>query len=269
MGVVGGLEPQLWNQGFSTSVPKAAAFLDVHARGRRASYDADLSVHRLQPREALLTHTFVGLTQSLRVDGVRLRQDLQVDEDPVAGGWRVSRLRVRGSVALPSRVELFASYRLRQPYLRWSSLSAFGDRREHVALGLGRWGRMLHATAEASLDRYELGDQGLGVSGSVAVPNSALQGWGFGITGNYRTRDGLRSWFVAPNLSRIMGQLHVRGAFQHYRVEIGGRPLMTNGGDVSLSAPLGRAMRIHARARYQRLDFGTSLGLFTGLSWRF
>jgi thioredoxin reductase len=93
LGVLVGFQPDLWNERPSTERPKASVVLDLARRGDAWRWSADVSAHQVRGAGLLPEHTFAGLSQSAAAGPLRLSQDLQVDRDPAAGGWRMSQHR--------------------------------------------------------------------------------------------------------------------------------------------------------------------------------
>lgn len=238
-------------------------------KGQRVSYDTDVSIHRYQPHGLASGHTYLGWSQGVQVGGFRLTQILQVDEDPASNGWRLSRLRLRGTAPLADGFQVHGSLAVRRPYLRWSPAQIFGTRRDEVSLGVSRWGARFFATAELTLDRYEVGGDGQTYSASLGVPSGAANGWGMSVAGNYWTQRGLSGFFASPSVTRQFGVVHVRAGYQFLQSQGLALDLVTHGADVSLSFPVGPLLLANVRARAQVGDTYTSFGARASLSWRF
>ncbi|MEN8374333.1 MAG: hypothetical protein ABFS34_02675 [Gemmatimonadota bacterium] len=268
-GVLLGLEPERSNQTVSADLPKATAFANFRSDGRRTRYAADVSVHRVDPRNGLLTHTYAGLSQRLRVGRVRVDQELQIDEDPVAGGWEATRfqLNVRGDV--DRRVELRAGVSRQRPYRLFDPVSAISHPRDQLNGGLRvRAGRAI-VSGDVAVNRdRDREDLGYSYSTYLFVPGSGS----LGVTAaaSYRTGSEYEAVTLSPGLTGTFGRMRANLSYRFYRSEYGpDRLFTTHTVQAGLDVPAGLGFRYRLRGSGQWGSGLTSGRLHAGLTKSF
>jgi len=259
VGALVGFEPDRWNESASTEVPKASLFVNAGRDGPSWRWNGDLSVHSVQPRsDGATDHTFVGLSQRLTTRHLLLSQDLQVDRDPVSGGWRISDMRLRGVVPLSTDLDLRLGVARRERYLLWRPNDPFSPQRDRISGGLGyRIGR---------------GYVGMDVSGSESTGES-LDTWAWTATFSSPRLPGLPGVAAIGSLSRwggptgeiisatpgayvSLGQIRVRATYRFRRAVFLERENITHGLDFSTDLSLGNGLRGSVRVGGQ---WGASL----------
>ena len=109
VGVEGGFQPRLGDEGFSTAVPKFAAFADFRHFGRSLRLTSDISAHIWRPTDGTADRTFLGWSQQLGLGGFRFDHLIELDQS-ASGGWDLTRLDARAAVPVTSGLQLNAEY---------------------------------------------------------------------------------------------------------------------------------------------------------------
>jgi hypothetical protein len=246
-GVVAGFEPERSDEAVSTVLPKYTVFVDYRVERSGVRYAGDLSFHQVRPRNDLLVHSFAGLSQDLRVGGVTLAQDLQLDRDPVSGDWSVTRLVVRGAVPLARRLELTGRYGLWRPYYQWRTEDLMPFRRDQAGGGIAYAGPGGSLAVEATANRFDGGGLTLAYGSSFSVRRTRVFGLGVSGAASYWDGQGATALQWSVGLSRALGAAHGSATFQQYRTEAGSSVLLTRAVDVTLLLPVTRRVQASLR----------------------
>lgn len=252
VGAIVGFEPDQWNEGFSTALPKATAFAEGSARGAGWRWRGDVSAHTVRPSDSLPAHTFVGLTQRLTAGSLSLSHDLQVDRHPSEGGWRVSRLRARAGLAVTDGIEVRAGVARRETYLLFRGGDPFAPRRDRLDAGLAVRGSAGFASVDVDVSRDADGRESRGASAYFST--FGLPGLdAVGLTGSVSRWSGDygRTLTAAPGLSLDLPGATLRAGYRFGRTDYLDRAVTTHGVDASLDAPVGPGVRFSARGRVQ------------------
>jgi hypothetical protein len=260
-----GFQPELWNEGFSTALPKATAAVDWEADGPGWGWNGNVSAHTVRPRdEGVPDHTYLGLEQRLRAGPVRLDQDLRMDRTP-DGGWRVGRLQLRGALGLAPGVELRAGVSRRRYWSLFPSEDPLGPLRDRATVGLSARAGRGRVSVDLSGNRRDGGDETRGVTASAVT--GALSSLG-------RTELGGRvSWWegdrghtlsAAPSATFRVGTARLRAGYRFYRSVYLDRETIQHGVDGSARFRLGggwsgdlrAAVRWSGGLRSERLSAG-------------
>jgi hypothetical protein len=269
IGVLAGFQPNRWNQGFSTDLPKLSLFADARLRGHGVRYDIDVSAHRVEPNNGLLRHTFLGLSQKLRVGDFRLNQDLQVDEDPLEGGWEITRFRLDAGVDLGPGLQLRAGISRHRPYRLWDSLSVISYPRDQAGAGFTL--RVAGGTvgADVAVNR-DLNERiGRSFSSFFRLPERGPLGIGLNGSARYWTGSGYSVLSLSPGLSRSFGSTRTRLAYRFYRSRYDDREFSRHSIEGGFSLFLGRGLRYSMQVSTQWGDDLSSNRIYTGLSRNF
>lgn len=266
-GVVAGFEPDRWNQSFSTDLPKVSVFADFAARGRGAGYQMDVSAHRVEPRTELFPHTFFGLSQRAHVGRVHLRQDLQVDRDPIAEEWELTRLRLNASVDVHDRVSLHAEVSRRQPYRMWDTVSVISYARDRAGVGLSVYGAGLSVGVDVAANRDLDEKLAYSYSGTVSLPRLGA----LGATGSasYWSGEGYRVLSLSPGLTAAVGPARLHADYRFYRSDYADRELTTHTVSSGVSFALAGGMRYDLQGSFQWGGGLTANRLYSGFSKSF
>ena len=270
VGVVLGFQPDRWNQGPSTNLPKLSVFGDARLRSGRTRYEIDVSAHRVQPNNGLFRHTFLGLSQHLRVGTFRLSQDLQVDEDPLEGGWDITRLQLSAGVDVHEKVELRANISRHRPYRLWDTLTVISYPRDQAGAGLtvrvpggGAVG------ADVAVNR-DLDEQiGRSYSSFFRFPRGGPLGLGINGSARYWEGVGYRVLSLSPGLTRSFGSTRAQLSYRFYRSEYDDREFLTHTVEGGVSLFLGQGLRYSLQASSQWSADLFSSRVYTGLSKNF
>ena len=247
-----GFEPDRWNERPSTRLPKATAFVDWRGGGRGWRWSGDLSGHTVRPADSVPSHSFVGATQRVTLGPLYLSHDLQLDQDPTDGAWRMSRLRVRGSLDLSSALELRAGFSRRESYVLGRPGSPFAPRNDRLDAGVAIRAGGGFLSADASVSEDPSGDRTQGVSAAFASGRlPALGGVALAASGSRWSGPYGNTVSAAPGLNAELGDVSLRLGYRFNRSDYLDRTLVGHGADASLDAPLGGNLRVSVRGRYQ------------------
>jgi len=251
VGAIVGFEPNRWNERPSFTSPKATLFMDASARGNGWRWTGDLSAHALRPTDSLPDHTFLGASQRVTLGPLRLSHDLQLDQER-DGGWRMSRVRVSGSLELGGGVQLRGGFSRRETWIQGRDQAFFAPRNERVDAGLS----LRAGTGSISLDGSRGADRdgrrSWGTTGSLSLdplPGTSVVGlWGSvarwsGPFGSTVT--------AAPSLSFRLRPAWLRTGYRYARSNYLDRLNETHAVEGSLDVPLASGLRVNTRMRVE------------------
>lgn len=252
VGALAGFEPDRWNERPSADRPKVTAFADWHGRGPGWRWQGDVSVHTVRPRDSLPDHTFLGISQRISTGPLRIAQDLQVDRDRAGGRWRVSRARIRSTLALGRHVDLRAGASRRESWLVGLGGGLFAPRSDRIDGGIAIRGGDGYLAADASRSTDGLGRRSTGLTGSAAMrrlPGSSALG-ASAVVSRWSGPYG-NTLSATPSVTVDLPPAWLRLGYRFYRSDFLERISTTHGAEASLDAPLGSGMRVSLRARVQ------------------
>ncbi|MCA9736990.1 MAG: AMIN domain-containing protein [Gemmatimonadetes bacterium] len=264
-GVLVGFQPDAWNEGFSTQLPKVSAFVDLERRTEGSGFRADGSIHRLMPREGQAAHTFLGWSQRLWWSRLTVSNDLQVDQDVNDGGWRLTELQANATLRVRTATQLYARLTRRQPYYYWLPGDPFSYLRDGAGVGASVALGGAVVGADASVNRSDVRGTSHALSGSVQ-----LRGPGAWSTNTYLTwwSDGLGTGTtLSPTLSRSLGDVDARFGYRFYRTDSAFNRLTTHGVDGSVTFPLREGLRASVQGSGQWGGNLRNLRLYSSL-WK-
>ncbi len=267
-GIIAGFEPSRSDAQFSSEMPKATFFLNYGLRTRAVRYTATASFNQLSPTGDYRDHTFMGWTQSLRVSGFRLSQDVQMDRHPLRHSWILSRMQVRASAPIVNHLQLLGRFSLQQPYSVTNLSRTFGTRRDQANLGLSYFGRGKTAGLNVTSNSYPGSPTSYTYSTYFNIPSTRF--FGLGVSGNasYWHRTSFTTWFVSGGLQKTIGKARASLQYSQYQSDTGVLRLVTHSVMASLNLPLSRRIYSSIQMRTQIGKYLTSTSLFTSLSMR-
>jgi hypothetical protein len=269
-GVIAGFEPDHADESFSTELPKYSLFLDYRAHGRRLGYDAVLFFSQVLPGSDLPDRTFFGISQDFRWAGLMLVQRLEVDRDPAAGDWAITRFEAGASLPLVGRLAADARYSLRRPYRLWLGDDPIAEPRDQASVGLSYWGGWGTLSGNVSWNDYADADESFSYSSFVSFPRLLPWRLGLSASGSYWDGpDGSAALALAPALTRSFRGVLARAGYAYYRSEGGKSVLLTHMLDLYLDVPLARGWRASLRGRTTWGDNMSSHALYAGLGTNF
>ena len=252
VGAIVGFEPDQWNEGLSSELPKATVFVDGSARGPGWRWHGDVSAHTVRPADSLVAHTFVGATQRLTAGPLWLSHDVQADRHPDGGSWRVSRLNVRAGLEVATGVELRVGLARREAYLLLRPDDPFAPKRDRLDAGIGVRGGSGYLSADVDVSRDAGGEVTRGASVFAAayrlpkLERLGLSGSASRWSGDYGT-----TLSISPGMTLGLSRASLRVGYRYGRTDYLERTLTSHGLDGSLDAPLLGGMRFTARGRLQ------------------
>ncbi|HEX9886746.1 MAG TPA: hypothetical protein VGA70_09670 [Longimicrobiales bacterium] len=248
VGVMVGFEPDRFNETPSTELTKAAAVLDGDVRGPGWRWRFDASAHTVRPEGAAADDTFLGLSQSLSAGRFHAGEDVQVNRDPVSGSWKLTELRLRGSLRLSPAITARAAFLTRRSYARAYVVTEmedpFGPRGNRVSAGLTLRSGEAFLSGDLSRNTVEDGSRSTGVSGAFGLP-------GMGPSGRTRVSGTFSHWdgeggtntTVAPAVALDRGAGRLRIAYRLGRFSFLGLDRASHGAELSCEGPLGHGYR--------------------------
>ena len=239
VGALAGFQPDRANEGPSAGLPKYTVFVDFAAGRGSVRYATDLSFHQVRPRDQWLVHTFAGWSQYLRVGGVRLSTDIQVDRDAEADTWKLGRVQVSGTAPLTRRLSLYGRYARSRPYLLFRTTDLMPFKRDQGSGGLSYFGGSVSLSADVTATQFDSGEWGLGAGGSFALLRTPVFGLSWSAAGNYWTLGDGHALQVSTDASRPIGRGDVRLSYQLYRTENPGARITSHTGGIRATVPLG------------------------------
>ena len=266
VGVAVGFRPQRANERPLLATPKVTGFAHYETDGLGAlEYRVNGSYHEVRPQDERPTHRFVGLTQQVEWGALSVRQDLQVDQDPVGGEWRPSRLQVRAAVHPVDPLRLRVHYSRREPYFLHDPRTPFGALRAEVGGGaslfLSRATIGGEVTAIRPTGPFE---EALVYRGRVSVP-SIVYGVGLFGSGSLRRADDQDVQLGSVGLSKHVLGAHLRVRYRYYRTTQRRATIVSHTGALSTVVPLPGDSRLTTSVRVRRGDLLNRVSVHTGL----
>lgn len=246
-GVAVGFEPNLWNEGFSSDLPKVSGFVDYEGKGERTTYSGALSFSTTRPTNGLPDQTYLGLSQRVRVGGAWIRQRLRVDQSANGADWELSRLQLDASVPLSPGLSAHGGWRRWRASTSFFSAGSSAPLRDRANVGMSYWGMGGGLSANLSLDRPEIGDQARTATASFFLRRTPLLGLGFSGTASHWTRGEKTSLILSPEVRRALGPAEVRGTYRFYQTVGDFGTIRNESADLALTIAFGRGLS----ARFQ------------------
>ncbi len=262
-----GFEPDAYSQGFSTTLPKYAGFVNLRLGHVGAGYDADVSVHQVRPTNGFPIRTTAGWSQALTIGGFRASSDLELDRTP-ATGWTLTRFQGRLSARLARGVSFFGRVGRNGPWIPYDTTAfTLGQwRQDQASLGLSFWGSAGSATFNVNGARLSGGTNSYGASMYLSRTSVSWLGVGLNASGSYWTGDAGTTIQASGGLDRPLGGGgDLRLTYALFRTATTNATVLTHSGDATLSIPLARRTFFSFGARGQWGDNLRGLGLHTGL----
>jgi hypothetical protein len=250
LGVAGGYQPELGDEGFSTTVPKFAAFADFRQDRGPVRLDADLSAHIWRPTDGTPDRTFLGWSQHLRVGGVRLDHLVEVDQS-TTGSWNLTRLDVRTGIPMGSRFQVSAEY-YRDRLWWWSSTpDSLLPTQDRVTTGASYQFGAGFISADATLLLSGTTVQGHTYSGSLQLPEIASR-VSLGGAVSYWTLGTITGLVATPTLRWRLGLLRPSLTYEFFRSTTPNTTSISHGGILGFVIPWTRGLESSLRftARY-------------------
>ena len=224
VGVAVGLEPDRWNEGFSTERPKRAAFLDFSRAGRSGGISGEVAAVQVLPESAGPEQLYFGWSGRMWMGELSLAHTVQVDRDPTTDGWVISDLLAETTVPLGGSLQIHGTLSRRSPFYYWQATGPVSYRRDDVGAGVSVdltgafvsastfWHQAdadstWHRSYQGSIRVPRLGGSAFGAHGSASYWSDTLlrtlnagagvdRSWGRAFTRlGYRLIDSQSAWF--------------------------------------------------------------------------
>lgn len=273
IGTAVGFMPDRSNEGFSAEMPRYGGFAHAEVGDRSSvSYEAEVAYNEIRPTNNLLNHRFASLSHRLYWQGITLRNDVQLDRDPLSGSWVASRLTVRGVWVPATGVTMHGRYRIRQPYSIYRTQAILSFRRDQVGAGASLQLGPAFIGGDAAFNYVEdvqtgRKRDGQTVSGYVQVPRTGVWDLGLSTNGSHWSDDDGSSFFLTTGLTRAFGTARLRLHYQFYRTATANLtdPLVTNAVALHTTLPLGHGLYTSSQVRFQQSSTLSSASLYTSL----
>ena len=273
IGTALGFMPDRSNEGFSAEMPRYGGFAHIEVGDRSSvTYEAEVAYNEIRPTNDLLNHRFASLSHRLRWQGLSLRNDVQVDRDPLSSEWIASRITVRGAWVPVAGITLHGRYRVRQPYSIYRTQSILSFRRDQIGAGtsLHLGPAILGGDVAVNYIEDDLNGRerdGQAVSGYLQVPRTGMLDLGFSSNSSYWSDDDGSSFFLTTGLTRTFGDARLRFQYQFYRTATANLPdpLVTNSFALHATLPLGGGLYTSSQVRLQQSSTLSSASLYTSL----
>lgn len=264
-GVAAGFEPQRGDEGVSTTLPKMAGFVTYDAGAGTVRYGTDVSVTHVRPRDGRPDHSYAAWSQYLRVERFRLGSDLQVDRDPEADRFVVTRLNANVAIPLAPGLELRGRVSRFQPYQFWRATNLIGFRRDLAGGGLFFWRSRGSVSADVAAARLDDGTISYTYSGGFTLVRTPIFGLDWSANASYWTQETFTALYGTAGLARTLGLVSTRASYQLYRTSDDAFTSVSHTGDLSLSFAVTRATYATVQGRLQRGDNLWTHGVYLGL----
>ncbi|HMB92090.1 MAG TPA: hypothetical protein VKP65_14655 [Rhodothermales bacterium] len=273
IGTALGFMPDRSNEGFSAEMPRYGGFAHIEVGDRSSvTYEVEAAYNEIRPTNDLLNHRFASLSHRVRWQGLSLRNDVQVDRNPISSEWVASRITVRGAWVPATGITLHGRYRVRQPYSIYRTQSILSFRRDQIGAGTSlRLGPVvLGGDAAVNFvedNRSGRERDGQTVSGYLQVPRTGVLDLGFSSNSSYWSDDDGSSFFLTTGLTRSFGDARLRVQYQFYRTATANLPdpLVSNTVALHATLPLGGGLYTSSQVRLQRSSTLSSASLYTSL----
>ena len=267
-GVLGGFQPLRANEDFTTDMPKYTVFGSYAYRSDDGSqrYNANLSFHQVFPESPLSTHTFFGLVHTYNLGRMRIRNFVQLDQNPANDEWTVTRLQAYGSIPLSTNLTFRSRYILRRPYQVLLTDNIIGYQRERVSGGLTLRALSGSFSADIATNTSDIDARSYTYSGFVAFPALTDLRIGFNTMVHFWDRDdGADVLFVAPTLSRQFNRIYTQLQYQYQKSNFDVIEATNHALEWSFNVPLGARVRSSIRLQSRWGDATSTFRVYTTL----
>jgi hypothetical protein len=265
VGVAAGFQPYLTNEDFRTDVPKYSAFVNYRKSSGAVRYYADLSGHKLQPSEARLDRTYIGLSQRLYWNRFSISQRLQVDRYPLNDRWTVTQLDVRSSIPMGRNLSLLGRYSLRKSSVAAPADDPIPTSRERATVGFAYYFFSGNIGADVTANRWDSSDISLTYASHLNFPRTPLLGLGFRAAASHWKRGNLATLYLSPGIRHSSGRLQSELSYQRYSTEGSSQTVVSEALELFLTFPIARKLFYTLQGRGQWGDVLNSNSLYTGI----
>lgn len=267
-GILGGFQPRRANEQFTTDFPKYSVFGSYAYRNDDGStrYNANVSFHQVFPESPFSTHSFLGVTHTLNAKKLRLRNLLQLDQDPFSDSWTISRFQVHGIIPVNTTFSLRGRYILRKPYNILLTEDVFGYKRERLSGGFSVRAFTGTFSADVSANTSEITDRSFTYTGFASIPR--INFWDLGVSTMvhyWRRDDSADVIYIVPSISRHFGPMlaQLQYHYQESTYDVIGSSNHTLEG--VLNFPIGKRVRSSVRIQSRWGDFNNTFRVYTTL----
>lgn len=268
-GILGGFQPTRANEQFTADFPKYSVFGSYGYRNDDGStrYNANVSFHQVLPDSPLLSnHTFLGFAHTLNAQQFRIRNLVQIDQDPFSDSWKVSRFQVYGLVPVNKSLSFRARYLVRRPYSILLTSDVFGYKRERLSGGFSVRAFTGTFSADVAVNTSELIERNLTYTGFASIPRTNLFELGVSTSVHYwRRDDGADVLYIAPAISRSFGRTRAQLQYYYQRTNFDVIASSNHTLEGALNFPIGNRIRSSVRLQSRWGDFNNLFRIYTTL----
>ena len=268
-GVLGGFQPTRANEDFTNELPKYTAFGTYAYRNDdgTARYNANVSFHQVFPDSPeLSTHTFIGFAHTLNVNQFRIRNLVQIDQDPIDDSFTLSRFQAYGIIPVTKSFSLRARYLLRKPYNIFLTENFFGYQRERVSGGFSVRTFTGIFSADVSMNTSEVTDRSYAYNGYATLPRTNFFDLGFSAMVNYWRRDDSADvLYIVPSISRYFGRSMAQVQYHYQSSNFDVIESTNHTVEGVITFPIGNRIRSSIRLQSRFGDFNNTFRIYTTL----
>ena len=263
-GVALGYAPALGNEGFSTELPKATAFIDLHARNSHLRYDGGLSLHEQSEPFIEGKRTFAGMTQLLGLGPIYLSNRLQFGRTQT-DDWAMWQFQSSASVNLGRALQANLRYGAERLGLYTEQPSSSAMRTRWTAGGTLSAAGMI-AFLEAGQLNSGSDAAGVMMQGSLTVPRAFFD-LGLGLSGSRWTEGDISTTYIAPYIDRSFARIRLHAAGQYSRTRFIATDYTQRSLQFSMAVPLADRTEAMVTTWATRSSSSSSVRVLTSL-WR-
>ena len=178
-------------------------------------------------------------------------QDIQLDRDPVVGGVRASRLRLRASLRVDSGLQLRGSFSKRETFRSRRVDDPFGPRSDRLSFGARFFGDRSTVTADLGITRDGRGQLSRGATASISLARVRWFDDAFAMNASAWTGPYGSTFGATPQIRLALSRGRLRAGYRVQLSDYLGSGATTHGPEGFLDLPVRGDLRLSARAWVQ------------------
>ena len=266
-GVAAGFQPDRFNEGFVSSLPKYSLFAGTSTTMGRTTYDAKVSFTDVRATDSESHHIFAGIKHRLALGRSRVESEFQVNRDPLDREWKVVRFGMATSLFFLDRNMVKLDYDQRKSFSVWSTTGLPEANRVRLLFSYAYSGSARTFRLSTSRNKYGQQSSINSYMGSFSLRKLPYD-LSFSTYGTYWHRTDLRGYSYSASLSHSLtrGTIGLR-----YRVagsDLASRTLINHSIAPSWSYRFGRSVVWTSQLSMLSGDALSNYSFFTSLSVR-
>jgi hypothetical protein len=268
-GLAAGLEPDRFDEGFRSDLPKYSAHVLIKPDLGRASWATNLSFTQMRPSNAWLTHSYFGFDQRIRYGVLLLAADAQLDRNPEMDHWILSRFRSRASFSLFHGGTVHVRHSIRRPYAYWRADDVLSYRRDQSSAGFNYGGERGHIGAYVTRNTFDEVDEAFTYSLNASLKDIPLLHLDLGSSASYWTRRTSETRYATFTIGRQISAARVQLLYSLYRADVSQirSETQTVGGSIQLPLWSGTQVSLQGRTLFGRELVSTSMSFSFWMSF--